>query len=45
MMRTGILVFPGINRERDMAIAIERSFGTAPRLIWHKETDLSGLDL
>jgi phosphoribosylformylglycinamidine synthase len=45
MMRTGILLFPGINRERDMAIAIERSFGSAPRMIWHKETDLSGLDL
>jgi phosphoribosylformylglycinamidine synthase I len=45
MMRTGILLFPGINRERDMAIAVERSFGAAPRIIWHKETDLSGLDL
>jgi phosphoribosylformylglycinamidine synthase I len=45
MMRTGILLFPGINRERDMAIAVQRSFGTAPRIIWHKETDLSGLDL
>jgi phosphoribosylformylglycinamidine synthase len=45
MMRTGILLFPGINRERDMAIAVERSFGTPARIIWHKETDLSGLDL
>jgi phosphoribosylformylglycinamidine synthase len=45
MLKTGILLFPGINRERDMAIAIERSFGSKPRLIWHKETSLSGLDL
>jgi phosphoribosylformylglycinamidine synthase I len=45
MMRTGILLFPGINRERDMAIAVERSFGAPARIIWHKETDLSGLDL
>jgi phosphoribosylformylglycinamidine synthase len=44
-MRTGILLFPGINRERDMAIAVTRSFGAAPRIVWHKETDLSGLDL
>jgi phosphoribosylformylglycinamidine synthase len=44
-MKTGILLFPGINRERDMAIAVTRSFGVAPRIIWHKETDLSGLDL
>ena len=45
MLRTGILLFPGINRERDMAIAVTRSFGIAPKIIWHKETDLSGLDL
>lgn len=44
-MRTGILLFPGINRERDMAIAVERSFGAAPRMVWHKETELPGLDL
>jgi phosphoribosylformylglycinamidine synthase len=44
-MKAGILLFPGINRERDMAIAVTRSFGVAPRIVWHKETDLSGLDL
>jgi phosphoribosylformylglycinamidine synthase subunit PurQ / glutaminase len=44
-MRAGIVVFPGINRERDMAIALERSLGHKPRMIWHRETDLSGLDL
>ena len=43
-MRAGIVVFPGINRERDMAIALEQS-GARPRMIWHRETDLSGLDL
>src|SRR5580698_6145542 len=44
-MKAGIVVFPGINRERDMAIALEASFGTRPRLLWHKDTDLSGVDL
>lgn len=44
-MRAGITIFPGINRERDMAIALERATGTAPRILWHRETDLSGLDL
>jgi phosphoribosylformylglycinamidine synthase len=44
-MRAGIVVFPGINRERDLAIALERSSGRAPRMIWHRETDLDGLDL
>jgi phosphoribosylformylglycinamidine synthase subunit PurQ / glutaminase len=43
-MKAGIVVFPGINRERDMAIALTRS-GAGPRMIWHKETDLAGLDL
>ncbi len=44
-MRAGIVIFPGVNRERDMAIALERSSGRKPRLVWHTETDLTGLDL
>src|SRR3984957_1597932 len=44
-MRAAILLFPGINRERDMMIAVRQSFGAEPRMVWHKETDLSGLDL
>ncbi|HEY5299621.1 MAG TPA: phosphoribosylformylglycinamidine synthase subunit PurQ [Acetobacteraceae bacterium] len=44
-MRAAIVTFPGINRERDMAIALETSSGHAPRMVWHTETDLSGLDL
>jgi phosphoribosylformylglycinamidine synthase len=44
-MKAAIIVFPGINRERDMAIALERSSGRAPRMVWHTETDLDGLDL
>ena len=44
-MKSAIVVFPGINRERDMAIALAQSSGQAPRMVWHKETDLSGIDL
>jgi len=44
-VNAAILLFPGINRERDVAIALERSSGRRPRLLWHTETDLSGLDL
>jgi phosphoribosylformylglycinamidine synthase len=44
-MNAAIVVFPGINRERDMAIALERSFGRAPRMLWHRDTDLAGIDL
>ncbi len=44
-MNAGVAVFPGINRERDMAIALARATGRPPRMLWHKETDFSGLDL
>jgi phosphoribosylformylglycinamidine synthase len=44
-MRAAIVVFPGINRERDMAIALERATGRKPRMVWHKETALEGIDL
>jgi phosphoribosylformylglycinamidine synthase len=44
-MKAAIVLFPGINRERDMAIALERSFGRKPRMLWYTETDLAGLDL
>jgi len=44
-MKAAIVVFPGINRERDMAIALERSAGRPPRMLWHRDTDLAGLDL
>jgi phosphoribosylformylglycinamidine synthase subunit PurQ / glutaminase len=44
-MKAGIVIFPGINRERDMAIALKRSSGHEPRMVWHKETELRDLDL
>ncbi len=44
-MRAGIVVFPGTNRERDIAIAMKRGNGAAPTLLWHAETELPKLDL
>jgi phosphoribosylformylglycinamidine synthase len=44
-MKAGIVVFPGINRERDMAIALTSVTGHKPRMVWHTETDIAGLDL
>ena len=44
-MKAAVVVFPGINRERDMAIALELATGQKPRMIWHKETDLGDVDL
>ena len=45
LMKAGIVVFPGTNRERDVAIALKRVTGQPPRMIFHHETDLGGLDL
>jgi phosphoribosylformylglycinamidine synthase I len=44
-MKTSIIVFPGTNREHDMAAAVESASGTKPRMIWHKDTDLGNPDL
>lgn len=45
-MRTAVLVFPGSNCDRDLAIALERATGTRPEMVWHRETSLpAGLDL
>ena len=44
-MKAGIVVFPGTNRERDVALALKHVTGQAPRMVFHHETDIAGLDL
>jgi phosphoribosylformylglycinamidine synthase subunit PurQ / glutaminase len=44
-MNTAILLFPGINRERDMALALEAVTGKKPVIVWHTETTLPAVDL
>jgi len=44
-MDSVVVVFPGSNREKDMADAIERVAGTRPRLLWHKDTEIGNPDL
>ena len=39
-MKPAVLVFPGINRERDMARALALVAGRAPAMVWHAETEL-----
>jgi len=46
MMKSAVLVFPGINRERDMARALRLISGREPAMVWHAETELpAGTDL
>ena len=45
-MKSAIVIFPGTNRERDVAIALNRATGQRPAMLWHRETELpDGLDL
>ena len=45
-MKSAVLVFPGINRERDMARALRLASGNEPAMVWHAETALpAGTDL
>jgi phosphoribosylformylglycinamidine synthase I len=45
-MKSAVVVFPGINRERDMARALTLISGSAPAMVWHAETALpAGTDL
>ena len=37
-MKSAVLVFPGINRERDMARALRLVSGREPAMVWHAET-------
>ena len=45
-MKAAVLVFPGINRERDMARTLRLVSGQQPTMVWHAETALpAGTDL
>jgi phosphoribosylformylglycinamidine synthase subunit PurQ / glutaminase len=45
-MRSAVLVFPGINRERDMARALRLVSGRETAMVWHMDAQLpSGTDL
>ncbi|MGR3342964.1 MAG: phosphoribosylformylglycinamidine synthase subunit PurQ [Paracoccaceae bacterium] len=44
-MRAGVVVFPGSNCDRDLAVAFERA-GALVSMVWHKESELpQGLDI
>ncbi|MES2056434.1 MAG: phosphoribosylformylglycinamidine synthase subunit PurQ [Pseudomonadota bacterium] len=45
-MKSAVIVFPGSNCDRDLAVAIRDVSGTAPAMVWHGDTDLpDGLGL
>ena len=45
-MKSAVIVFPGSNCDRDMAVALEQVSGSRPAMVWHRETELpDGIDL
>ncbi|RHW17926.1 phosphoribosylformylglycinamidine synthase subunit PurQ [Sphingomonas gilva] len=39
-MKTAVIVFPGSNCDRDMAVALEAVTGRAPAMVWHGDSEL-----
>jgi phosphoribosylformylglycinamidine synthase len=45
-VKTAVIVFPGSNCDRDLAVALEMVTGTKPVMVWHAETQLpAGIDM
>jgi phosphoribosylformylglycinamidine synthase I len=45
-MKSAVIVFPGSNCDRDLAVALAQVSGREPAMVWHRETELpEGLDL
>ncbi len=44
-MKTAVIVFPGSNCDRDLAVALEQVTGKGPTMVWHKDSKLpDGID-
>ena len=39
-MKSAVIVFPGSNCDRDLAVALEQVTGRKPAMVWHKEAAL-----
>ena len=45
-MKSAVIVFPGSNCDRDLAVALREVSGEAPKMVWHADTSLpDGIDL
>ena len=39
-MKSAVIVFPGSNCDRDIAVALELVLGRKPAMVWHKDSEL-----
>ena len=44
-MKSAVIVFPGSNCDRDVAVALAGSTGQPPAMVWHGDSELPDLDL
>lgn len=44
-MPAAVIVFPGSNCDRDVAVAIEAALGRPPAMVWHRDSSLPPCDL
>jgi len=44
-MKAAVIVFPGSNCDRDVAVALQQSTGKKPAMVWHRTTKLPKVDL
>jgi phosphoribosylformylglycinamidine synthase len=44
-MKAAVIVFPGSNCDRDVAVALRHATGSEPVMHWHRDTELPPVDL
>ena len=44
-MQASVIVFPGSNCDRDVAICLEAAIGKKPNMVWHGDSDLPDSDV
>ena len=44
-MKVSVIVFPGSNCDRDVAVTLEKSMGARPSMVWHGDTQVPDCDL
>ena len=44
-MKASVIVFPGSNCDRDVAVSLEAAMGSRPAMVWHGEADVPASDL
>ena len=44
-MKASVIIFPGTNRERDVADVLESVSGHAPQMVWHGDSEVPASDL